>query len=51
MAASDLAFEAYNRALEPKSLVVLKGGHFDAYTGPGFEVASKAAADWFVRHL
>lgn len=51
VAVSDLAFEAYGRALEPKHLVTLKGGHFDAYTGPGFDVASAAARDWFVRHL
>lgn len=51
VAVSDLAFEAYARALEPKCLVTLKGGHFDAYSGPGFDTASAAARDWFVRHL
>lgn len=51
VAASDLAFEAYERALEPKRLVTLPGGHFDAYTRSGFETASAAARDWFVRHL
>jgi fermentation-respiration switch protein FrsA (DUF1100 family) len=48
---SDLAFEAYGRALEPKKLVVLPGGHFGAYTGPDFELASGAARDWLVQHL
>ncbi|TME38329.1 MAG: alpha/beta hydrolase [Chloroflexi bacterium] len=48
---SDLALEAYNRALEPKRLEVLPTGHFDAYTGPGFEQASGAARSWFVQHL
>jgi uncharacterized protein len=48
---SDLALEAYNRALEPKRLEVLPTGHFDAYVGPGFEQASGAARDWFVQHL
>ena len=47
----DHALEAYNRALEPKRLELLPGGHFDAYTGPGFEQASSAAGDWFVEHL
>ena len=47
---SDLAIEAYERALEPKRLVVLPGGHFGAYT-TGFDGASGAAADWFVQHL
>jgi fermentation-respiration switch protein FrsA (DUF1100 family) len=47
----DHALEAYNRALEPKRLELLPGGHFEAYTGPGFEQASSAARDWFVQHL
>jgi fermentation-respiration switch protein FrsA (DUF1100 family) len=51
VALSDLAFEAYNKALEPKQLVTLKGGHFDAYTGAGFATSSAAARDWFARHL
>jgi fermentation-respiration switch protein FrsA (DUF1100 family) len=48
---ADEALTAYNRALEPKKLVVLLGGHFEAYVGPGFEQASGAARDWFVEHL
>ena len=48
---ADLALEAYNRALEPKRLEVLPGGHFDAYVGDGFVQASTAARDWFVQHL
>jgi fermentation-respiration switch protein FrsA (DUF1100 family) len=51
LAVADLAFEAFNRAREPKKLVILPGGHFDAYVGQGFEIASKAARDWFVNHL
>ncbi len=51
LAPTDLALEAYNRALEPKKLVLLPGGHFDPYTGPGFETSSAAARDWLVRHL
>ncbi len=47
---SDLAIEAYERALEPKRLVVLPGRHFDAYT-TAFDDASGAAADWFAQHL
>ena len=30
-----LAFDAYERAREPKQLVVTHGGHFDFYKGPG----------------
>jgi fermentation-respiration switch protein FrsA (DUF1100 family) len=48
---ADLALAAYERALEPKRLALLPGGHFEAYVGPGFELASGAARDWFVQHL
>ena len=48
---ADLALEAYTRALEPKRLELLPGGHFEAYVEPGFEQASRAATDWFVQHL
>jgi len=50
LAVADEAFAAYNRALEPKRLVILKGGHFDAYV-TGFEESSGAARDWFFEHL
>jgi fermentation-respiration switch protein FrsA (DUF1100 family) len=48
---ADLALEAYSRALEPKRLELLSGGHFDAYLGQGFEQASGGARDWLVQHL
>jgi fermentation-respiration switch protein FrsA (DUF1100 family) len=47
---SDLALEAYQQAREPKRLVLLPGGHFDAYV-KDFDAASGAARDWFVEHL
>jgi fermentation-respiration switch protein FrsA (DUF1100 family) len=47
---ADEAIVAYNQALEPKKLVLVPGGHFDAYVR-GFAVASTAACDWFVDHL
>ncbi len=47
----DLACEAYEQALEPKKLLVLPGGHFDAYTGEDFKVNSAVQRDWFVQHL
>ena len=47
---ADEAIAAYSRALEPKSLVLLSGGHFDAY-GKAFDEASGAARDWFGEHL
>ena len=51
VADGQLATEAYGTALQPKKLVLIPGGHFDAYTGDGFAVASEAARDWFVEHL
>ena len=47
---ADLAISAYETAIEPKKLVILPGGHFDAYV-KGFEHASGPARDWFVQHL
>jgi fermentation-respiration switch protein FrsA (DUF1100 family) len=44
------AIAAYERALEPKRLVLLDGGHFDAYVDD-FDAAAGAAADWFTEHL
>ena len=46
----DLAIEAYERALEPKKLVIFPGAHFDAYVA-GFDAAAGAATDWFSQHL
>src|SRR5277367_2894107 len=43
---ADEALAAYERALHPKQLVTLKGGHFDAYVAD-FGAASGAAAAWF----
>jgi uncharacterized protein len=51
LADGQTATRAYDTASHPKKLVLVKGGHFDAYTGEGFEVTSSAARDWFVEHL
>lgn len=45
-----LALGAYERAQEPKNLVLLPGGHFDAYVA-GFDIASSSATNWFLTHL
>jgi hypothetical protein len=50
LVSSELATAAYEHAHEPKQLIVLPGGHFDAYVA-GFAAASGHARDWFVRHL
>jgi fermentation-respiration switch protein FrsA (DUF1100 family) len=47
---ADEALAAYERALHPKRLVTLRGGHFDAYVND-FEAAATPAADWFREHL
>ena len=47
---TDLQLDAYNRALEPKKLVLLPGGHFAPYS-EAFEESSTAARDWFLAHL
>jgi hypothetical protein len=47
---ADEALAAYERALQPKRLVTLKGGHFDAYVAD-FGASSGAAAAWFQEHL
>lgn len=47
---ADEALAAYERALHPKKLVLLKGGHFDAYVA-AFDVAAPPATAWFREHL
>jgi fermentation-respiration switch protein FrsA (DUF1100 family) len=47
---TDLALDAYERALQPKKLVTVDGGHFDPYLGQ-FDVAAGAALSWFSQHL
>jgi fermentation-respiration switch protein FrsA (DUF1100 family) len=47
---TDVALAAYERALEPKKLVTIPGGHFDPYLSQ-FPMASAAAVAWFRAHL
>jgi fermentation-respiration switch protein FrsA (DUF1100 family) len=47
---ADEALGAYERARQPKRLVTMNGGHFDAYVA-NFDAASAAARDWFLEHL
>jgi uncharacterized protein len=47
---TDLALEAYERAHEPKKLVLIPGGHFDPYLA-SFEMSCSAALKWFQEHL
>ncbi|RBI58579.1 acetylxylan esterase [halophilic archaeon] len=50
LAVADKAFDAYEEAREPKDIVTLDGGHFDAYVEK-FEESSGPARDWFVEHM
>lgn len=48
---TDLAVAAFERALEPKKLVITSGAHFDAYTEPGLSETAPPATEWFARRL
>jgi hypothetical protein len=48
---AEWAKEAYDTAVEPKRLVRIPGGHFDAYTGEPFNLSSGAAREFFLEHL
>lgn len=43
--------QAFERAREPKKLVVVPGRHFDAYHGPKHEQFALPALEWFKTHL
>ncbi|GAA4329858.1 alpha/beta hydrolase [Klenkia terrae] len=45
-----IAIDGFHDAREPKKLVVLPGGHFDAYV-EGFAISSAVQVDWFTQHL
>lgn len=45
-----IALDGFETAREPKQLVVLPGGHFDAYV-KGFDISAGVQLDWFRQHL
>ena len=47
---TDVSLATYERALEPKKLVLLPGGHFDAYV-KHFDLSAAAGRDWFLENL
>lgn len=47
----DLIAGAYEKALQPKKLLALPGGHFEAYTDERFAISAPAQCDWFLQHL
>ena len=48
---TELEKQAFTRAKEPKKLVVVPGGHFEAYDGPKFPAFVNPATEWFKQHL
>ena len=48
---TDLCLEAYNRAREPKELLMLKGGHFDVYSGENMDKSLTRQVDFLKRTL
>jgi len=48
---ADMTLAAYERALEPKKLLILDCHHFEAYTGEMFRISAPAQCAWFVEHL
>ena len=51
LAPPDIALETYARALEPKQLHIIPGGHFDGYSGPNFELNASTQAKFLKQHL
>ncbi len=48
---TELEKKAFERAKEPKKLVVIPGGHFEVYQGTKFEQAVSEATNWFKQNL
>ncbi|KAE8137302.1 Alpha/Beta hydrolase protein [Aspergillus pseudotamarii] len=48
---TDIALEAFSRALEPKQLHILPGGHFDGYSGPNFEANAGCQTEFLRKYL
>lgn len=48
---SVLALEAYSRAMEPKQLSIIPGGHFDGYTGDNFERNAGTQVEFLKKYL
>jgi len=51
LADTAIALQAFERAGEPKQIEMVTGHHFVPYDGAGFLQASKAARDFFAKHL
>ena len=47
---TDIALRAFEQALEPKKILLLRGDHYVPYL-EAFNDSSSAARDWFLQHL
>ena len=43
--------KTFDRAKEPKKLIVVPGRHFEAYNGPKHDAFAMPAVEWFKQHL
>ena len=48
---ADLTLEYFERARQPKKLVALRCGHFDAYVGDAFAESAPQQLEWFQKYL
>lgn len=51
LADTSVSVAAYERASEPKQLVMIEGHHFVPYDGEAFDLSAGAAARFFAEHL
>jgi fermentation-respiration switch protein FrsA (DUF1100 family) len=51
LTASDLSLKAFAKALEPKELLVLKGGHFEAYTAANLGISIQRQVEFLQKTL
>jgi len=51
LTAADLSLKAFAKALEPKELLLLNGGHFEAYEQANAEVMIKRQAGFLHKYL
>ena len=47
---TDLALQAFKKALPPKEIILIEGDHFDPYSSQ-FLICSQAACQWFTQVL
>jgi len=51
LTAADLSLKAFAKALEPKELLLFKGGHFEAYDQANVEIMLKRQTEFLYKNL